>query len=173
MIRRRRSRALKPIAPWQGPKPKLPMQVTYRCRVHFQDLQEYLATVYKMRDYDVKTATGATVECGPEFIVTNEMPAAANWAQQVDDIRRGRRTRNLGLILNVLCLDGFIPAGVYSIDMRPVPCPIIAYTKLLHKHKDPTHHACMAFKKAHPDTAFTRRARTLDKLVLLKEDDDE
>ncbi len=69
-----------------------------------------------MRGYDVLFALGLTHGMFPEFIVTGRMPPAWNVAEQADDIRRGRPTRNLGLILNVLCADGFIGKGKYILD---------------------------------------------------------
>jgi len=36
--------------------------------------------------------------------------------------------RKLGLILNVLCVDGFIPKGKYVIDTSAPPNPIVRYT---------------------------------------------
>ena len=161
----RRHRAPKPIAPWTGPKPTLPMRVTYLCRVHYLDLQDYLATVYRMRDYDILRTTGATHGLCPEFVVTGQMPPASNAGQQADNIRRGRKTRNLGLILNVLCVDGFIPKGKYVIDTSAPPNPIAGYTELLNEHHDPNHPECMAFRLIHPDPEFQRRANVLDKLT--------
>ena len=112
----RKYRSQKPLKPWQGPKPKLPMSVAHVCRVHYLDLQEYLDKVYRMRGYDVLFALGLTNGMFPEFIVTGKMPPAWNIAEQADNIRRGRPTKNLGLILNVLCADGFIGKGKYIID---------------------------------------------------------
>ena len=73
--------------------------------------------------------------------------------------------RNLGLILNVLCVDGFIPKGKYVIDTSAPPNPIAGYTELLNEHHDPNHPECMAFRLIHPDPEFQRRARVLDKLT--------
>ena len=114
MLRRYRPR--QSVKPWQGPKPKLPMRVASLCWVHYLDLQEYLAEVYRMRGYDVLFTLGVANGMFPEFIVTGKMPPAWNIAEQADNIRRGRYTRNLGLILNVLCADGFIDRGKYIID---------------------------------------------------------
>ncbi len=112
----RRYRPQKPAPCWKGPKPLLAMTVAQVCRVHYLDLQAYLSTVYKMRGYKIFFALGITPGMYPEFIVTGKMPPVANIGQQIDDIRRGRLTKNLGLILNVLCADGFIGKGKYIID---------------------------------------------------------
>lgn len=116
----RRYRPPKPVKPWQGPKPKLPMEVAYLCRVHYLGLQAYLAKVYKMKGYNVLFAVGVTNGMCPEYIVNGEMPPASNIGQQIDNIRRGRPTRNLSLILNVLCADGFIGKGKYIIDTSKI-----------------------------------------------------
>ncbi len=162
----RRQRPQKPIEPWKGPKPKLPMQVTYLCRVHYLDLQAYLAKVYRMGDYDILRATGVTAGVCPEFIVTGNLPPATNISQQVDNIRRGRKTRSLDLILNVLCADGFIPRGKYVIDTTALPDPVSVYTQLLNEHQDPNHQKCVAFRKQNRGPDFLRRAKVLDKLTL-------
>jgi hypothetical protein len=168
----RRKRAPKPLEPWKGPKPKLQMQVAYLCRVHYLDLQVYLAKVYRMRDYDLLESTGA-IGVFPEYLVTGKLPAASNVDQQANDIRRGRRTRDLGFILNVLCADGFIPVGQYVIDTRFPPNLIKAYTDLLNRHHDPKHPECMAFKRKYRNPEFLRRAKDLDRIVRTFQDEEE
>jgi len=163
MLRRQRPR--KPVESWKGPKPKLPMQITYLCRVHYLDLQAYLAKVYRMEDYDILRATGVVSGVHPEFLVTGRLPPAGNINQQVDNIRRGRKTRSLDLILNVLCADGFIPKGKYVINTMQLPDPVYVYTQLLNKHQDPDHGDCVAFRNGQEDPDFQRRAKVLDKLT--------
>ncbi len=166
MLRRRRYHPPKPIQAWKGPKPQLSMLVSFACRVHFRVLEAYLAKVYKMRDYDVRLATGAQGGMVPEFSVTGELPPAANMGQQADNIRRGRRTRDLGLILNVLCIDGFIPVGTYTIDTTEDQTPIHTYAELLNRNYDPLHPACIALKEKHRhDKDFMKRAKALELLV--------
>ncbi len=165
MLRRKRVRPETPIRRRKGPKPKLPMMVSYVCRVHFRALEAYLMTVYRMRDYDVCMASGAKGSMVPEFVVDGKLPPAPNIRQQVDNIRRGRRTRNLGLILNVLCMDEFIPAGKYVIDTREEPNLIIRYTQLLNDTHDPLAPECLAMKERHKhDREFMKRAKLLDGL---------
>ena len=162
----RLNRAPKPLQPWKGPKPQLPMTVTFQCRVHYLDLQAYLARVYRMRDYDILRATGITHGLYPEYIVTGIMPPATNIGQQTDNIRRGRRSQNLGLILNVLCVDGFIPKGKYVIDTTAQADPFAVYTALINEHQDPNHRKCVAFKRRHRAPELQRRMKVLDKLVV-------
>ena len=70
-------------------------------------------------------------------------------AQEADRIRRGHRTRNVALILNVLCIDGYIPAGQYIIDTHPEPPPGQVYRALLIETGDPNDPRCVAFKREH------------------------
>jgi len=164
---RRRVYTPKPIREWKGPKPKLPMTVTFVCRVHFRVLETYLAKVYRMRDYDARLASGAAGDMAPEYIVTGTLPPAVNMAQQVDNIRRGRRTRDLGLILNVLCVDGFIPVGKYVIDISEDRQPINRYAEELNESHDPASPGCVDLKKRHrEDREFMKRAKMLDQLMI-------
>ena len=162
----RHQRPPSPLKPWKGPKPRLPMRVTMCCRVHYLDLQVYLARVYRMRNYDLLKATGITNGMFPEYLVTGILPEAKNINQQTDNIRRGRRTRQLGLVLDVLCTDGFIPVGKYVIDTTLPPDPFLVYTRLIDEHQDPNHTECVAFRKQHRSPEFQRRAKILDKLTL-------
>jgi hypothetical protein len=139
--------------------------VTCEYRVRYEDLEAYLAEVYRM-EIEVLKITGAGM-C-PEFIVTGALPPASNARQQADNIRRGRRTKNLQLILNVLCLDGFIPTGKYIIDTRPGPPPVSVYTDLLNEHGDPDHPECVAFREKHRGKEERKRFRTLDRAALLR-----
>ena len=71
------------------------------------------------------------------------------------------------LILNVLCLDGLIPAGKYIIDTRPEPPSIDQYRALLRRTGTPESEECRAFRRAHQgDTAFIRLAAEIDTQVL-------
>jgi hypothetical protein len=120
-----------------------------------------------MRDYDVRLATGARGGMIPEFSVTGELPPASNMGQQADNIRRGRRTRDLGLILNVLCVDGFIPVGTYIIDTTEDLAPINAYVELLNHNHNPLDPACIAMKEKHRHNKdFMKRAKAIELLVL-------
>jgi len=163
MLHRDRRRPEKPIRKWEGPKPKLPMRVTYNCRVHYKDLEAYLAKVYGMRGYDVLMASRACHGICPEYVVNGEPPPANNAKQQMDNIRRGRKTRNVGLILNVLCMDGFIPAGRYVIDTRKLADPTTTYTRILEETGDPSDPRCREFREKHSgNRQFMQRASLLD-----------
>jgi hypothetical protein len=119
-----------------------------------------------MQSYDVSLNTGAIGGMTPEFIVTGVMPDTPNIWQQIDNIRRGRG-RNLGLILDLLCKDGFIPAGKYVIDMTMGPDPLDQYRAALHRTSDPLDIECMTLKKTHrTDKSFVKQVAILDKRVL-------
>jgi len=67
----------------------------------------------------------------------------------------------------VLCLDGFIPAGKYTIDTRPEPTILDQYRSLLRKTGTPESEECRAFRRAHQgDKAFIRLAAEIDTEVL-------
>jgi hypothetical protein len=120
-----------------------------------------------MRGYDIRRSTGARADMTPEFTVTGILPDTPNLWQQVDNIRRGRSERNLGLILDLLCKDGFIPAGRYIIDMSTGPDPLDSYRDALHRTSDPLDVECMKIKEANRgDKDFTKQAAMLDKKVI-------
>ena len=157
-----------PMSPRQcGQKPVLPMVQLPIYRVRQRHLEAYLATVYRMDDFDFLMAAGATPGMGVEYAVSPTLPPAGTAVEDADRIRRGRRTRNVGLILNVLCIDGYIPAGKYIIDTRPEPPPAQVYRALLEKTGNPTHPECMAFKREHrQNRTFTQLAAQMDKTIL-------
>ncbi len=110
-------------APNAGPKPTLEMVQLPIFRVHYRRLEEYLAKVYRTEGFDFFLASGTTPGLIPEYAVSRSLPLSGDSQRQADAIRAGRRSRNVCLILNVLCLDGYIPAGKYIIDTRPEPSP--------------------------------------------------
>lgn len=149
-----------------GQKPVLPMIQLPIYRVKQRHLEVYVATVYRMDDFDFLMAAGATPGMCVEYLVNSALPPARNAAEDADRIRRGHRTRNVGLILNVLCIDGYIPAGKYIIDTHPEPPPGQVYRALLLKTGDPAHPECLAFKRQHcHERAFTQLAAQMDRVV--------
>jgi hypothetical protein len=150
-----------------GPKPTLQMTQLPVYRVKQRHLEAYLARVYRMNGFDLGLATGTTPGMCPEYVVRPALPPAASARQEADRIRQGHKSRNVGLILNVLCLDGCIPAGHYTIDTHPEPPPGQVYRALLMKTGDPGHPECIAFRREHcHERAFTRLAAQIDKMVL-------
>ena len=149
------------------PRPILPMIQLPIYRVKQRHLEAYLAKVYRMDGFDFLLAAGATPGMCPEYHVSPALPPAFGAQQEADRIRRGHRSRNVPLILNVLCADGFIPAGRYTIDTHPEPPPAQVYRALLMKTGDPNDPRCAAFKREHRhERAFTQLAAQMDKAVL-------
>lgn len=149
------------------PMPILQMTQLPIFRVHYRRLEEYLAKVYRMEGFDFLLASGAAPGLVPEYAVSPALPPAEDARRRADAIRAGRRTRDVPLILNVLCLDGFIPAGKYIIDTRPEKPPIENYQALLRKTGNPLSAECVAFRDAHrQDRVFTRVAAEIDTTVL-------
>lgn len=149
-----------------GPKPVLPMVQLPIYRVKQQHLEAYLAQVYQMEDFDFRTASGATPGMCPEYSVSSTLPSTWNTKESADHIRRGHRTMNVALILNVLCVDGYIPTGRYIIDTHPEQPPAQVYRNMLMQTEDPNHPMCIAFKHKHEhDRVFTQQAIQLDRMV--------
>lgn len=161
MIHRRKP--LRPAPKWHGPKPKLAMvQVPYY-RVRYEDLEDYVALVYRFQHWNFLAVTGCTHGMCPEYIVTGSIPATWEVEKQADSIRRGYRTRNPQLLLDILCHDGFIPAGKYVIDTHWRPSPDAAYRQLLEQTRNPLDPQCLAFKEKHrADQTFCERVKVLD-----------
>ena len=150
-----------------GPKPVLPMVQLPIYRVKQRHLEAYLARVYRMDRFDFLLAAGATPGMCPEYLVSPALPPAMSARQEAERIRQGHRTRNVGLILNVLCLDGYIPVGQYIIDTHPGPPPGQVYRALLIETGDPNHPRCVTFRREHrSNSAFTQLAAQMDKAVL-------
>jgi hypothetical protein len=136
-------------------------------RVKQRHLEAYLAKVYRMDDFDFLVAAGATPGMCSEYLVRPVLPPACTALQEADRIRHGHRSRNVALILNVLCADGFIPAGRYIIDTHSEPPPAQVYRALLMKTGNPRHPECVAFRREHrSNRAFTQLAAQMDKAVL-------
>jgi hypothetical protein len=135
-------------------------------RVKMADFELYLRKVYRTEDFDFLVAAGLTAGECPEYTVQARLPEAGEYVRKAADIRDGRRSRNVPLLLNVLCIDGYRPAGKYVIDTHPQPRAIDVYTLLIKTRLDPDDPDCVAFKSARlGDKLFTSQAATLDKMV--------
>lgn len=154
---------LKPIKPWEGPKPTLEMKVTPTCRVKSRDLEHYIQKVFNIKGFDIAKATGARSDMAPEFLVTGVLSLANNIRQQVENIRRGRETHRLGLILDILCMDGFIQKGIYVIEIERRESPIEAYMRVLNETHDKDDQRCRELKRVHArDKEFRERVKIID-----------
>ena len=135
-------------------------------RVKMADLERYVFKVFRMDEFDFLGAAGLKAGECPEYIVQAKLPEANEYIRKASHIRSGGYSKNVPLILNILCVDGYIPAGKYVIDTHPQPKPIAVYTALMKQRLDGTDPDCVAFKRAYQhDREFTRRAERLDKAV--------
>jgi hypothetical protein len=149
------------------PKPTLPMTQVPIFRIHYQALEEYLARVYHMQEYDFIRATGAVAGMTPEYTVQAQLPPARDAQQRADAIRLGHRTQNVPLILTVLCIDGFIPEGTYIIDTRTPTPPIDVYRALLEETRDVFDARCVEYRAQHSSNPeFKKRAALLNRAIL-------
>jgi len=167
MQRPQRKRTIAMVPRWLGQKPALPMITIPVYVVHYRQLERYIEKIYKMEEYSIGTATGARGDMTPEVDVTGVLPSIHNLGQLVDNIRRGRRTRNLKMIMDLLCQDGFIPIGKYTIDMSKVKEPVEKYAEVLSDSQDCLDRRCVALKEANKnDVGFMRQVKILDDKLL-------
>ena len=145
-------------------KPKLKAQIVPVFRVHYQDLEQYIQQVFGF-EFDLLFVTGLVNGMCPEYQVTGTIPSAV--AQQANDLRSGRRTRNLLLIINVLVADGYIPAGKYIINTHRRPNPTEVYRSLLLRTRNPQAAECLRFKDEHKgDLQLLERIKVLDQAAI-------
>lgn len=149
-----------------GPKPVLPMVQLPIFRVKMADFEDFLHQAYGTEEFEFLVAAGIVAGECPEYIVRASIPEAHDYQRKADHIRNGGFSRNIPLILNVLCIDGLIPVGKYTIDTHPQPTTIAVYTALMKVKLDGNDPDCIAFKRAYRhDGEFLKRAERLDKAV--------
>jgi hypothetical protein len=69
----------------------------------------------------------------------------------------------LGLILNILCMDGFIQKGIYVIEIERHESPIEAYLRILNETHDKADPRCRELKRVHAkDKEFRKRVKIVD-----------
>lgn len=155
--------------PWPSdkPKPKLAAKQLVQYVVHYSDLEDYLYKVYRMH-FNFHQAIG--LKKGVllyEVLVKPSLPDGWGMERVADRIRLGSYTRSIEYIMNVLCIDGFIPEGSYVIDTRARASAIIEYRSLIYTTENPLDPRCIAFKDKHRrDHDFTKAAERLDKAVM-------
>ncbi|MFZ5833154.1 MAG: hypothetical protein ACOY3P_23960 [Planctomycetota bacterium] len=136
-------------------------------RVHYRTLEDYFCRVFRWDEFDFLMASGAAPGLVPEYNISPDLPPSGDASQRADALRSGRRTRDVSLILTVLCRDGYIPAGKYIVDTRPLTPPIEKYKALLRQTGTPESKECRDFRAAHRhDKGFTRKAAEIDTQVL-------
>lgn len=150
-----------------GPKPVLEMRQVPVYVVHYQALEKYIDKVYGIREFDFYIATGAQEGISVEYQVDGEIPETDGWLRQVGDVRLGRRTKNVLLLLKLMVHDKFIPAGKYIIDTRKPVDPIVYYGELLKKTRSPIHPDCLALKERIKDRpAVLEKLAQMDKTLI-------
>jgi hypothetical protein len=133
-------------------------------RVKMKALIDYLYQVFHIEHYNFLRCAGVVPGQCPEYYVKAAVPE--NLEQKAQALRDGHFCSNVPLILNVLCLDGYIPSGRYIIDTHPAPPPIDIYTSLMKKRLDASHPECAAFKKANSrNKTFMAQAAVIDKMI--------
>jgi len=148
-----------------NPKPILKVSLIPVFRVHFEDLERYIKTVFGF-DFDLLFLTGTVAGVIPEYQVNGRIVNDAH-KRQAEQIKNGQRNKNLRLILNVLAAEGYIHFGRYIIDTNPKPNPTDLYRSLLEAGYAPDSQQCVAFKHEHRDNpTFVERAAILDTAVL-------
>jgi len=130
-------------------------------RVHYQDLEDFLARIYHLQGFNTLRAAGATHGLYPEYLIERVLPNSLLTRAAL--IRTGR-PGDLALILTTLCVDGHIPPGRYVLDTAKRPAPIEAYKSLLRQHLDPLHPECSRFKnRHHSNPHFRKMSRVIDR----------
>ena len=86
------------------------------------EIEKLIASTW-VYEFSVNGATGQRARI--ELRVTGIF-LTPTWKDRADLVRSGRRSRDLCLILNVLCADGAIPAGSYVICES---LPVVSGTK--------------------------------------------
>jgi hypothetical protein len=83
------------------------------------ELEDYFCRVFGWGEFDFLMASGCAPGLVPEYSVGNTLPSSGDVTRRADDIRNGRRTRDISLILTVLCVDGYIPPASTSWTRGP------------------------------------------------------
>lgn len=136
------------IRPWPRVKPKLRMTTVPVFRVAHRDLEDFIGEVFGINGFDFLTATGTVEGTVVDYTVTGNYGQSDGALRKVEHIRSGRKIRDVSLILDLLCENGFIPRGKYSVETRKPVCPIEYYRSLLAKHNARWEHPeCVAFKE--------------------------
>jgi len=160
-------REFKAKPPWRMPTNPKPVLEAFQCpifRVHHTKLAAYIQQVFGF-EFDFLIAMGVTEGQCVELAVDGKIPDGP-WTQKAADLRIGRRSKSVQLILGVLAHDGYIQAGKYIISTHPLPDPTQIYTHLLERTANPDDVECVAFRQKHRgDKVFSERAAILDERV--------
>ena len=99
-------------------------------------------------DYDFFLATGQQPGTVVEYQVTGGLEdLGETWARRAADLRARRRTRDVNLILSVLCRDGYVRPGRYIVTTDKYSPQAVDYIRLLRKTGTTRHEACFRFRR--------------------------
>lgn len=147
----------------RGPRPALDMHRVPVFRVQSRKLEEFVEKAFGMRDFDFLLATGLKEGEFVEYKVNGELPTG-EWQNRANDIRNGRKTRNVLAILTTLVADRWIPPGTYIIDTRRPVDPVVLYGHALRASGDLLSADCVRLKEQHrSDKTFRERVARIDK----------
>lgn len=113
LIERDTARKPKRKMPTGENKPTLTVQQVPVFRVEYKEFERFVKAVFGF-EFDFLFAAGLTNKTGAEYVVTGTLPTPA-WEQKAAELRAGRRSRSVPLILAVLAHDQYIPIGRYII----------------------------------------------------------
>lgn len=147
-----------------NPKPVLQVTAVPVFRVHHTKLEAYVKTVFGF-EFDFLMAAGITEGQCVELDVTGDLPST-EWERRANDLRDGRRTKAVVLIMAVLCNDGYIKPGRYTISTHPLADPTTVYTHLLQQTENPDDPKCVEYRASQKgNRVFHERAAILDARV--------
>jgi len=138
-------------------KPQLNIVYTPNCwRIHYLNLEDFLRSVYGLRDFDILKRAKVIHGDFPVYIITKSLTFTRTKTKEL-------RRASINQILTTLCVDGHILPGTYVLDTTPPKSPIKQYKQLLLTHRDPLHPACIQFKNRHLDNRyFCQMCRQID-----------
>jgi hypothetical protein len=145
-------------------KPTLELTRIPVYRVHADALNAYIVAKFAFDHFDTVWALGIKPPETAIFNVTGDL--SSEYQQRAADLRNGRRTRNVALILNVLAVDGDIAKGTWIVETKEPPPPRVIYRRLLERIGNPKSQECKAFRERyHKDAELTKWFKTIDRIV--------
>lgn len=115
---------------------KFPATLIPVIEIHHTDLEAIIKKAYRF-DISFEYATrqpknigiGYRVEEMGYYVDGRLIDSTPAWKARATNVRKGRRTGNIDLLLNVLAADGFIPRGRWIILTGPKPKEVFADTQ--------------------------------------------
>jgi hypothetical protein len=94
-------------------KPRLAAWRVPVFKVEYKEFERFVEAVFGF-EFDFLFAAGISNGTGVEYKVVGELQTFS-WKQKAEELRQGRRTKDVALILSVLAHDNYIPPGHYTI----------------------------------------------------------